>query len=159
MSARLVLLLAGAMFGAGLAISGMTLPERVLGFLDITGAWNPSLALVMLGAIAVHVVLYRVVRKRRAPVFDDRFHIPTRRDLDARLLIGAAIFGAGWGIAGFCPGPALTSAAAGSFPAILFVAAMTAGILLERAMTANSSTLWEQLTWKSNRSTIRPPTR
>lgn len=159
MSARLVLLFAGALFGAGLTISGMTLPERVLGFLDITGAWNPSLALVMLGAIAVHVVLYRVVRKRRAPVFDVRFHIPTRRDLDARLLVGAAVFGAGWGIAGFCPGPALTSAAAGSFPAIVFVAAMTAGILLEHVTTAKVSTLWEQLPWKSNRSTIQPPTR
>lgn len=159
MSARLVLLLAGAMFGAGLTISGMTLPERVLGFLDITGAWNPSLALVMVGAIAVHIVLYRVVRRRRAPLFDERFHIPTRRDVDGRLLAGAAVFGAGWGIAGFCPGPALASAAAGSFPAILFVAAMTAGILLEHVTSAKVPTLWEQLPWKSNRSTIRPPTR
>ncbi len=158
MSARLVLLMAGAMFGAGLTISGMTLPERVIGFLDVTGAWDPSLALVMVGAIAVHAVLYRVVRTRRTPIFDDRFHIPTRRDADPRLLAGAAIFGTGWGIAGFCPGPALTSAAAGSFPAIVFVAAMTAGMLLEHVTTAKVSTLWEQLPWKSNRSTIQPPT-
>lgn len=159
MSARPVLLLAGAMFGAGLTISGMTLPERVIGFLDVTGAWNPSLALVMLGAIAVHLVLYRVVRKRQSPLHDEHFHIPTRRDVDARLIVGAAIFGVGWGIAGFCPGPALTSAAAGSFPAIVFVAAMTAGMILEHVISAIPATFWEQLTWKFNRSTIRPPTR
>lgn len=159
MSARVVLLLAGAMFGAGLTISGMTLPSRVLGFLDVTGAWNPSLALVMLGAIAVHLVLYRVVRQRQSPLHDERFHIPTRRDVDARLIVGAAIFGVGWGIAGFCPGPALTSAAAGSFPAIVFVAAMTAGVILEHAIAAIPGTLWEQLTWKSIRSTTQPPTR
>lgn len=158
MSARLVLLLAGAIFGAGLTVSGMTLPERVLGFLDVTGAWNPSLAFVMLGAIAVHFALYRVVRKRRSPLHDEHFHIPTRRDIDPRLIVGAAIFGVGWGIAGFCPGPALTSAAAGSFPAIVFVAAMTAGMLFEHAIAAIPGTVWEQLTWKSTRSTVRPPT-
>jgi uncharacterized protein len=90
MSARLTLLLAGIIFGAGLTISGMTLPERVIGFLDVAGAWNPSLGLVMLGAIAVHVVLYRVVRKRQSPLHEEHFHIPTRRDVDARLIIGSA---------------------------------------------------------------------
>lgn len=159
MSARLLTLLSGSMFGAGLTVSGMTLPERVIGFLDFSGSWNPSLALVMLGAIGVHAILYVVVRRRRAPLYDAHFHIPTRRDLDARLIVGAAIFGLGWGLAGYCPGPALTSAAAGSFPAILFVAAMTAGMILEHAIGAIPSSYWEQLTWKSSRSTIRRPTR
>ncbi|MDB4995294.1 MAG: hypothetical protein JWM74_2726 [Myxococcaceae bacterium] len=130
---RAPLLVAGALFGIGLAIAGMTRPEKVTGFLDITGAWDPSLAFVMLGAIGVHFVLHRLVLRRTAPLFDDRFHLPTRRDIDPRLLVGAGLFGVGWGLGGFCPGPALTSAAAGALPALVFVAAMIAGMLIERA--------------------------
>lgn len=159
MITRLLALLAGGVFGAGLTISGMTLPHNVVGFLDFGGAWNPSLAFVMLGAVAVHFVLYRVVRRRAAPLFEERFHIPTRRDADPRLLAGAALFGVGWGLGGFCPGPALTSAAAGSFPAIVFIAAMTAGMLLEHATSAKLSSLTEHLSWKSSRSTTRQRSR
>ena len=130
---RAPLLIAGALFGVGLAIAGMTRPEKVAGFLDITGAWDPSLAFVMLGAIGVHFVLHRLVLRRAAPLFDDRFHMPTRRDIDPRLLVGAGLFGVGWGLGGFCPGPALTSAAAGALPALVFVAAMVAGMLIEHA--------------------------
>lgn len=155
MTPRFLALLAGGMFGAGLTISGMTLPHNVVGFLDVGGAWNPSLALVMLAAVAVHFVLYRLVRRRVRPIFEDRFHIPTRRDADPRLLAGAAIFGVGWGVGGLCPGPALTSAAGGSFPAIVFVAAMTAGMLLEHATSARLSSLSEYLKWKSSRSTTQ----
>ncbi len=154
MSNRLVTLFSGALFGLGLALSGMTLPERVIGFLDFAGTWNPSLALVMVGAISVHLVLLRVITRRKAPLFDARFHLPTRRDIDARLVIGAALFGVGWGLGGFCPGPGLVSLAAGVFPAIVFVAAMTAGMLLEHATTAKLSNM-ENLPWKSNRSTTQ----
>lgn len=121
----------GALFGVGLAISGMTRPEKVVGFLDLAGAWDASLAFVMAGAILVHFIAYRVARRRAAPLFDTRFHLPTRKDIDRKLLVGAAIFGIGWGLGGFCPGPGIVAAASGSLPAIAFVVAMTAGILLE----------------------------
>jgi hypothetical protein len=149
--------LAGLLFGVGLAVAGMTLPPNVQAFLDVFGDWSPSLALVMIGATGVHFVAFRLVTRRRAPLFEARFHLPTRTDLDWRLLSGAALFGAGWGLGGFCPGPALTSVAAGSFSAIVFVAAMTAGMLLEHVVSARLSQL-ESLSWKSNRSMIRPPT-
>lgn len=156
MSGRVASLVAGALFGAGLIISGMTDPARVVGFLDLAGRWDPSLAFVMVGAIVVHFTLFRVIKGRKAPLFEERFHLPTRRDIDLRLVVGAALFGVGWGMGGFCPGPALVSAAAGVFPALVFVAAMTAGMFLERATAAKLSQL-EVFQWKSRRSTIRPP--
>lgn len=121
----------GALFGIGLAISGMTRPEKVVGFLDLAGAWDASLAFVMVGAIFVHFFAYRLARRHAAPLFDSRFHLPTRKGVDRKLLAGAAIFGIGWGLGGFCPGPGIVAAASGALPAIAFVAAMTAGILLE----------------------------
>ncbi len=124
----------GALFGAGLLVSGMTRPEKVVGFLDVTGAWDPSLALVMAGAIAAHVVGRRLVQRRGAPLFGEHFHVPTRADLDPRLVAGAAIFGVGWGLSGYCPGPALVAAAGGVPPALLFVAAMTVGIVVHHAL-------------------------
>ncbi len=157
MASRLASLLAGLLFGAGLIVSGMTDPANVRGFLDFGGAFRPSLLFVMGGAVAVHFILFRIITRRRRPVFDDRFHLPTRKDADPRLIVGAALFGVGWGLGGFCPGPALTSAAAGTFVAIVFVAAMTAGMLLEHATTAKLSTL-ESLLWKSKPSTTRRPT-
>lgn len=122
-------LVSGLLFGAGLVIAGMTQPTKVIGFLDVTGGWDPSLALVMVGAIGVHAIVYRVATKRSSPLFADKFALPTRRDLDAKLLLGAAIFGAGWGIGGFCPGPALTSLAGFGLDAAVFVAAMVVGML------------------------------
>ncbi len=124
---------AGALFGAGLLLGGMTQPTRILAFLDVTGAWDPSLAFVMLGAVAVHAASLRLLR-RQAPWFDTRFHLPTRRDLDLRLVGGAALFGLGWGTVGFCPGPAVVAAAAGRPSAALFVAAMIAGMLLQHRL-------------------------
>lgn len=126
---------AGAIFGIGLAVAGMTKPSKVVGFLDVFGAWDASLAFVMMGAIAVHLVAYRIVVRRRSPLFDVRFHIPTRKDIDVRLALGAAIFGVGWALAGFCPGPALVSAASGTVAAIVFAVAMTAGMKIEHALT------------------------
>ncbi len=122
----------GALFGLGLIVAGMTKPEKVIGFLDFTGSWDPSLMFVMGGAVMVHFILFRVVRRLPTPVFDTKFHIPTRRDLDVRLLIGAALFGIGWGLGGFCPGPGLVSLASGSLAPIVFVLAMTAGMLVQR---------------------------
>ena len=122
---------AGALFGVGLGISGMTRPEKVVGFLDLAGAWDASLAFVMLGAIAVHLVAYRLLRRRTSPLFDTRFHHPTRNDIDRRLVLGGALFGVGWGLGGFCPGPGIVAAASGSPPAVAFVVAMTAGVLFE----------------------------
>jgi uncharacterized membrane protein YedE/YeeE len=125
-------LTAGSLFGVGLAASGMTLPARVIGFLDVTGQWDPTLAFVMVGAITVHFILFRLVLRRRAPIFDSHFHVPTRRDIDLRLVGGAALFGVGWGLAGQCPGPALTNLATGAPSAFLFVAAMSAGMVIQR---------------------------
>lgn len=124
---------AGLLFGVGLGVSGMTLPSKVVGFLDVTGNWDASLAFVMVGAIAVHTLLYRAVRSRPSPLFDGRFHVPTRKDLDPRLLLGAALFGVGWGIGGFCPGPALVSLASGGGAALLFVVMMLLGMWLQQA--------------------------
>ena len=121
-------LLAGGLFGAGLAISGMTRPQKVLGFLDVFGDWDASLMFVMIGAIAVHVLAYRAIRGRSTPMFAPKFVVPSRRDLDAKLLIGAAVFGAGWGLAGYCPGPGLASLAGGGAGAAVFVIAMLGGM-------------------------------
>ena len=135
MKARLVAAGSGLLFGVGLVVSGMTKPAKVAGFLDLFGAWDASLAFVMMGAIAVHLVAYRLIARRASPLFDTRFHLPTRRDIDARLLVGAAIFGVGWGLGGYCPGPGLVSAASGALPAIVFVVAMTVGMKLEHVAT------------------------
>jgi uncharacterized protein len=130
-------IIAGALFAIGLAISGMTEPAKVTGFLDVTGAWDPSLAFVMAAAIAVHLPLVRLARQRQAPLFDRAFHWPTRRDIDAKLVAGAAIFGVGWGLSGYCPGPALTSLVAGGVPVLVFIGAMLVGLLATRAMTSS----------------------
>ncbi len=125
-------LVSGFLFGIGLVVAQMTDPSKVKGFLDVTGAWDPSLIFVMVGAIAVHFVLRRLVLRRKAPLFETTFQIPKRRDLDARLIVGAAIFGIGWGISGVCPGPGIVDAGAGYAYALVFMAAMSAGVLLER---------------------------
>ena len=127
MKVALAALVSGTLFGAGLAWSGMTNPARVLGFLDITGNWDPTLVLVMGGALAVSALLFPLVLRRSRPVLAELFVLPSKRDLDARLLGGAAMFGVGWGLAGLCPGPAIAGLVTGSPPVLLFVAAMLAG--------------------------------
>ncbi len=109
MNRALASLLAGVIFGLGLSLSQMIDPARVRGFLDLSGAWDPTLALVMIGALAVNLLATRIVLRRSQPLLDQRFHLPERQGLDWQLLSGAALFGVGWGIAGYCPGPALTS--------------------------------------------------
>jgi uncharacterized protein len=133
MARNFAALLAGLVFGLGLAVSRMVDPAKVLAFLDVAGRWDPSLALVMAGALGVALVGYRLAFKRPMPLFDDGFRLPTKRDIDARLVAGAALFGVGWGLVGFCPGPALASLAYGQLPSALFVAAMLLGMALYRA--------------------------
>lgn len=124
--------LAGLTFGAGLLLSGMTQPAKVIGFLDVLGSWDPSLLFVMGGGVVVYMIAFRAIGAwRKDPWFDVTFHLPTRRDLDAPLLIGSALFGIGWGLGGLCPGPAIVSAASGSVAGLAFVAAMLAGMHLQ----------------------------
>lgn len=124
----------GLVFGLGISISGMANPAKVINFFDIAGTWDPSLVFVMGGALVVTFFGYRLVFRRPAPVLDVRFHLPTASRLDARLLGGAAVFGVGWGIAGFCPGGALPALGTGRAEVFVFVAALIAGILLARAI-------------------------
>lgn len=133
MKGKLVAGLAGALFGVGLAVSGMTRPSKVVGFLDLAGSWDASLAFVMIGAIGVHLVAGRILRKRPTPRFDARWHLPTRKDIDPKLVVGAALFGVGWGLGGYCPGPGLVSGGAGSLAALVFVGGMTLGMVAEHA--------------------------
>ena len=120
--------LAGLIFGLGLVVSQMIDPAKVLGFLDIAGNWDPSLAFVMIGAIPVAAIGFRATRARRAPVLDIEFHGPTGTRVDTGLIIGSTLFGIGWGLVGYCPGPALTSLALGRWQSFVFVAAMLAGM-------------------------------
>ena len=135
MGAVLTAFVSGVTFALGLGISGMTRPGKVVAFLDVGGAWDPSLALVMLGAISTHALLLRPILARRTPLLAPRFALLTRRAIDRRLVAGAALFGIGWGLAGFCPGPAITSLVGGHVEPLVFVAAMLAGMsLYERVL-------------------------
>lgn len=125
-------LLAGLLFGAGLILAGMTDPTVVLAFLDVAGAWNPSLAFVMGGAVAVTLIGFRWAMGRTTPWWDAQFHLPKPQAVDTRLLTGAALFGVGWGLTGYCPGPALTSLLTGNLEAPIVVGAMLAGAWLQR---------------------------
>lgn len=117
----------GLLFALGLAVGGMTEPANVIGFLDFTGEWKPALAFVMAGAVGVTAIAWRLVGRRRAPICAESFAVPTRRQLDARLLGGAAIFGVGWGLGGYCPGPGVVALASAAPTALVFVASMLAG--------------------------------
>ena len=123
----------GLVFSAGLCLSGMTRPSKVLAFLDVGGAWDASLAFVMAGAIAVAAVAFRASARRGTPLLGERFDVPRRASaIDARLIAGGAVFGVGWGLSGLCPGPAVVSLASGQIGAAVFVASMLAGMLLHR---------------------------
>ena len=123
-------LLSGTLFGLGLAVSGMVNPAKVLAFLDVAGSWDPTLAFVMLGALAVTTPAFYYVLKRRSPWFAPRFALPTKTDLEPRLVLGAALFGIGWGLVGLCPGPAVAAVVTGKGAVYAFVAAMLAGFVL-----------------------------
>ncbi|MEE2691528.1 MAG: DUF6691 family protein [Pseudomonadota bacterium] len=125
-------LVAGLIFGLGLVISGMVNPAKIIAFLDVAGAWDPSLLFVMAAALAVTFVGYRLVLRRAAPMFETQFHLPATTVIDRNLIMGAAIFGVGWGLSGFCPGPAITAAALGDLQPYAFIAAMLAGMAARR---------------------------
>ena len=131
-------LLVGLIFGLGISVSGMANPAKVLNFFDLAGTWDPSLAFVMAGALAVAIPGYRLVLARPAPAFEDRFQLPDTRVIDRRLILGSATFGIGWGIAGFCPGGALPAIGTGDPAVFLFLAAPIGGLLGARALQARA---------------------
>lgn len=142
MQHRLSEFVVGLLFGLGLLLSGMTDPGKVLGFLDLIGPWDPSLALVMGGAIAVGVIAFALAKKRTVSFLGGAMRLPMSSQIDRRLIVGAAMFGAGWGLAGFCPGPALISLATGQPKAAIFVVAMLVGMfafeLIDRRVQASN---------------------
>ncbi|MCZ6626994.1 MAG: YeeE/YedE family protein [SAR324 cluster bacterium] len=129
-------LFAGLLFSIGLAISGMTLPARIFGFLDFAGRWDPTLLFVMGGAVVVNFGLFRLSRLRGAPLFHPKFVLPTRSRIDPALVGGAALFGAGWGLGGFCPGPLLVSVSTGAVPVLVLLAGVIAGIYAADGLSA-----------------------
>lgn len=122
--------LAGVVFAVGLALAGMTRPDKIVGFLDVAGTWDPTAAFVMMGAIAVYAVGYRLVLRRGTPLLAPDLQVPSRRDVDWRLVVGAVLFGVGWGLGGLCPGPAVASLACPSSATAIFFASMVLGMLL-----------------------------
>jgi uncharacterized protein len=133
----------GLIFGFGLLVSGMSNPAKVLNFLDLaairTGTWDPSLAFVMMGAVAIAFAGFRFVLRQPRPIFGDKFHLPTMTELDSRIIVGPAIFGVGWGLAGFCPGPAFVALGYGTSASILFVIAMFCGMAIASALANRPS--------------------
>ncbi len=125
---------AGLLFGLGLLLSGMANPAKVIGFLDVAGAWDPSLALVMVGAIATALVPFTWAKRRERSLLDAPMQLPSKRDLDGRLIGGGLVFGIGWGVAGICPGPAIAVLLSGHWQVVLFVLAMLGGMLLFSAL-------------------------
>ncbi len=136
MRSTALIFVSGLLFAIGLGVSGMTDANKVLAFLDLAGQWDPTLAFVMLGALLVHFGLYRLVMRRACPVYADCFSLPNRTDIDWRLVTGAALFGIGWGIGGYCPGPGIVSISALSAPALIFIGFMLAGMSLFHRLDA-----------------------
>jgi uncharacterized membrane protein YedE/YeeE len=135
---RAAALVSGLVFGLGLAVSGMMNPAKVIGFLDVAGDWDPTLAFVMLGALLVAVPAYRFIPRRGRPVLEEEFSLPKKKTIDAPLLGGSALFGVGWGLVGFCPGPAIAALGTGLLPVFAFVAAMLAGMAIHARLFGSS---------------------
>ena len=125
-------LILGALFGSGLLISGMIHPQKIQNFLDVAGSWDPSLSLVMGGALLITAIAFPLILKRREPLFAHKFHVPSAKNIDAKLVVGSALFGIGWGLGGFCPGPAIVGLVSGSSASLLFVVSMLLGMALHR---------------------------
>jgi uncharacterized membrane protein YedE/YeeE len=132
MKEKLTVLLSGLLFGLGLGLSQMIDRDRVLGFLDVTGVWDPTLLFVLGGAVAVTLITFRFILRRENPILANEFHLPTKKDIDKPLVIGAIIFGLGWGIAGYCPGPGITALVLGIWNPILFMIAFIVGSLADK---------------------------
>ncbi len=132
MKSALTSFLVGFIFAIGLGIAGMTQPAKIIGFLDVFGAWDPTLVFVMLGAIAVHLVTYKFIRKKKTPLLSKAWHVPTSRDITPSLISGSVLFGIGWALGGYCPGPAITSLASLQLRPLIFVISMIFGMLVFR---------------------------
>lgn len=130
---------AGLIFALGLGLGGMTLPEKVIGFLDLFGGWDPSLLFVMAGAVATHFTLYRIIRRHEKPVFADQFRVPHTGSITPSLVGGAVLFGIGWGIAGYCPAPAIVALVSFRSSPVIFVGGMLAGFALHRLLPRRRS--------------------
>ena len=129
--------LSGLLFSFGLSISGMTEPQNILAFLDITGDWNPNLMFVMVGAIGVYSIMFPVVSKKKKPIFDSQFHLPTANKIDKKLLVGATLFGTGWGVTGLCPGPGWVGLVSSTPYSVIFFITMLSGMVLSRSQWLN----------------------
>lgn len=136
MTSMISALIAGLLFGIGMIVAGMTEPQKVIAFLDLAGNWDPSLALVMAAAIAVGLISFTIARKRSHALNGEPMQLPTNSNIDKRLIIGSSLFGIGWGLAGYCPGPAIVSLSSGYHQTFIFVAAMLAGIFLFDRVTS-----------------------
>lgn len=144
MKQNLVALIAGVLFGFGLGVSQMIDRDRVLGFLDVAGIWDPTLLFVLGGAVIVTVIAFRFVLRLPHPLVTEKFHLPTKKNIDKRLVIGSAIFGVGWGIAGYCPGPGVTALVLGIWNPVLFVIALLTGSLIYKRCATISKHKWKQ---------------
>ena len=143
MISKIISFISGTIFGVGLSISNMINPEKVLGFLDLFGQWDPSLVLVMMGAIIVSAPVFFLFRNKNKPLFADNFAIPTLKSIDKNLIIGSATFGIGWGMVGFCPGPAISSLALLNTYSVFFVLSMLGGFLLTKLVSL--SAIWKDI--------------
>ncbi|MFK8138579.1 MAG: DUF6691 family protein [Bdellovibrionales bacterium] len=130
MKTGIISFVVGFVFSIGLVVSGMTQPENIINFLDLTGNWDPSLAFVMIGAIGLHFFTFKWILKRKSPLFANKFMVPSRSDIDKNLLLGSALFGIGWGLGGLCPGPAIASLLDGSLEPVLFVGSSLLGMFV-----------------------------
>lgn len=130
-----IALISGLLFGLGLSISQMIDRERVMGFLDVTGKWDATLMFVLGGAVGVTIITFRFILPLKHPIFADKFYLPKRHDIDVKLILGAIIFGIGWGISGFCPGPAVTSLIQWSFNPLIFILALISGSFVSKLLT------------------------
>lgn len=126
----------GILFALGLGVSGMTEPAKIISFLDIFGAWDPSLIFVMVGAIGVNAILHRLITKRPSPLFEPQFYLPTKKALDKKLLFGSALFGIGWGTSGLCPGPGIAATTTGNYYPLIFVAFLIGGMMIVKMIEA-----------------------
>ncbi len=128
----------GLIFAFGLGLSGMTDANKVIGFLDLLSGWDPSLAFVMVGAIGVHLAFYRLIMNRKSPLFDQTFYLPTNQVIDTKLIVGAGLFGVGWGLSGYCPGPAIVSLASPNASIAVFFSALIVGMVLQRVVAGKN---------------------
>lgn len=132
MKQMIVNIISGLLFGIGLTLSSMVDPSKVIGFLDVMGNWDPSLSFVMMGALMIAVITFRMIPKRNKPVFANEFKLSTRTDIDKPLIIGAILFGIGWGMAGYCPGPAIATLGTGGWDSAIFLISMILGSMVQR---------------------------